>query len=203
MPCGDGRPHASSSAVMVVPIDTEPTFTAGTPEVVFEAPHRFRNSRDYDIDPGRQRFRKDILTMQVDASPLILFATVHLLNASQRKEAGRAPSFRPAKARTVASSGLPESAVGYEGMEVDGRVERPSRLAQEPICTGDHDSRLSHYGNPGVQWGLVHSANDTAIPAPTKTVPSVRFSTGHPAGCFSTLLRAWSKGGVQFRSAVR
>ena len=55
----DGRElfYRSSSGLMAVPIDTEPTFRAGTPETVFEQPYAlFRGRRNYDISPDGQRF---------------------------------------------------------------------------------------------------------------------------------------------------
>ena len=38
--------------MMAVPVDTEPTFTAGAPEVLFEQQYySFRRSRNYDVAP--------------------------------------------------------------------------------------------------------------------------------------------------------
>ena len=42
---------------MVVPVETDPTFTAGTPEVLFDTPYYFnRSERTYDLAPDGQRF---------------------------------------------------------------------------------------------------------------------------------------------------
>ena len=41
---------------MVVPIEIEPTFTAGTPEVVFEGSYFNTGGRHYDIAPDGERF---------------------------------------------------------------------------------------------------------------------------------------------------
>jgi serine/threonine-protein kinase len=42
--------------MMVVPIETEPTFTAGTPEVLFTGDYFVARNRNYDISPDGQRF---------------------------------------------------------------------------------------------------------------------------------------------------
>ena len=44
--------------MMSVRIDREPSFTPGTPEVVFEGPYAFANplTRNYDLHPDGQRF---------------------------------------------------------------------------------------------------------------------------------------------------
>ena len=43
-------------AMMVVPIDTEPAFTLGIPEVLFEGRYFQGNRRPYDLAPNSQRF---------------------------------------------------------------------------------------------------------------------------------------------------
>ena len=52
----DGRElfYLSGNMMMAVDIETEPSFTAGTPRVLFEAP--FLVSTDFDITPDGQRF---------------------------------------------------------------------------------------------------------------------------------------------------
>ena len=42
--------------VMAVTIETEPTFAAGNPEVLFEAPYYVISDRPYDISPDGKRF---------------------------------------------------------------------------------------------------------------------------------------------------
>ena len=44
--------------MMTVPIDTEPVFTPGRPEVVFEAQYRSAGgaARNYDVAPDGERF---------------------------------------------------------------------------------------------------------------------------------------------------
>ncbi len=43
-------------AMMVVRIETEPTFTAGTPEVLFTERYYRDFGRNYDVSPDGQRF---------------------------------------------------------------------------------------------------------------------------------------------------
>ena len=52
------RDGQDGQAVLVVPIDTEGGFAAGTPEVLFEGPYlpEIPNGRQYDLAPDGQRF---------------------------------------------------------------------------------------------------------------------------------------------------
>ena len=55
----DGRElfYRAPNGMMVVPVETEPTFTAGTPEVLFNTQYFFnRSERTYDLHPDGQRF---------------------------------------------------------------------------------------------------------------------------------------------------
>ena len=63
----DGRElfYRAPSGMMVVPVETEPTFTAGTPDVLFETQYFFAGpTRTYDLAPDGQRF-----LMVKDAAP--------------------------------------------------------------------------------------------------------------------------------------
>jgi serine/threonine-protein kinase len=57
---GDGRElfYRSGDKMMVTPIQTEPSFRAGTPQVLFEAPRMYRSGlwRSYDVTPDGKRF---------------------------------------------------------------------------------------------------------------------------------------------------
>ncbi len=62
---------------MVVSIDTEPSFTAGAPEVLFEGSFFFSGARrTYDITPDGQRFvmlrRGGAETTEDDAPPALV-----------------------------------------------------------------------------------------------------------------------------------
>ena len=54
----DGRElfYRSGAALMAVPIQTNPSFTPGTPEVLFEGDYFSGAGRTYDVGPGGQRF---------------------------------------------------------------------------------------------------------------------------------------------------
>ena len=55
----DGRElfYRGPSGMMRVPVETDPTFTAGNPEVLFKTQYYFaRSTRTYDIAPDGQRF---------------------------------------------------------------------------------------------------------------------------------------------------
>ena len=55
----DGRElfYRAPNGMMVVPVETDPTFTAGTPEVLFDTQYFFnRSERTYDLAPDGQRF---------------------------------------------------------------------------------------------------------------------------------------------------
>ena len=63
----DGRElfYRAPGGMMRVPVETEPTFTAGDPEVLFETQYYFaRSRRTYDLAPDGQRF-----LMVKDAAP--------------------------------------------------------------------------------------------------------------------------------------
>ena len=61
----------SGSGVVAVPIQTEPTFTAGTPQPLFDGPYRFTApGRGYDITPDGERFLMvKIGSVNEDAAP--------------------------------------------------------------------------------------------------------------------------------------
>ena len=54
----DGRElfYRRDDALMAVPVQTEPSFTQGTPEVLFEGPYVLGPGRNYDVAPDGQRF---------------------------------------------------------------------------------------------------------------------------------------------------
>ena len=62
------------TGLMVVPIDTEPAFTPGDPELVFEGQYFNRAQRTYDISPDGRRFLmiKTATQGDGDASPDII-----------------------------------------------------------------------------------------------------------------------------------
>ena len=55
-PNGQELFYRSDAGLMVVPVETEPRFTAGTPEVVVEEQYYTQLPRSYDIAPDGQRF---------------------------------------------------------------------------------------------------------------------------------------------------
>ena len=54
----DGRElfYRSGDRMMVVRVETEPTFKAGSPELLFTGSYSVAAGRNYDIDPDGQRF---------------------------------------------------------------------------------------------------------------------------------------------------
>ena len=55
----DGRElyYLSGAALMAAPIQTDPSFTPGTPEVLFEGNYYYSSQgRSYDVAPDGQRF---------------------------------------------------------------------------------------------------------------------------------------------------
>ena len=49
--------YRGPEGMMVVPVETEPTFRAGAPELLFEQPYyQYFISRTYDVQPDGQRF---------------------------------------------------------------------------------------------------------------------------------------------------
>ena len=48
--------YRRGAALMTVPVQTEPSFTPATPEVLFEGTYYTGVGRSYDVAPDRQRF---------------------------------------------------------------------------------------------------------------------------------------------------
>ena len=76
----DGRElfYQAQGRLMVVPITTEPTFTLGTPEILFEGPYVSSLARSYDLAPdGRFLMvrRGDIETSDTDALTHVVFGS--------------------------------------------------------------------------------------------------------------------------------
>ncbi len=48
--------YRRGAALVAVPVQTEPSFTPATPEVLFEGPYVLGPGRNYDVAPDGQRF---------------------------------------------------------------------------------------------------------------------------------------------------
>ena len=85
----DGRElfYRSDVGLMVVPVETDPSFTAGNPEVIVEGPYRIGAGRTYDIAPDGQRFlfiTRGLALSEGQSRPQLIFVENWLQELTER-----------------------------------------------------------------------------------------------------------------------